>query len=298
MAEGVQAPDSPGHFATRAAPAKINLSLRVTGRRDDGYHELNGLIAFAAVGDRVTVEAAPGTSLTLTGPFAETLRGEGDNLVLRAAHRLAESWHRPGGAAITLDKQLPVAAGIGGGSADAAAALQALRVVWDLPVREADLARLALDLGADVPICLHGRPAFVTGIGERISPAPALPPAWLVLVNPGVPLSTADVFRARPREVSPPAPPWTGAPPDAATLAAWLAEDRNDLEPTARRLVPEIDAVLTALRERPDCRLQRMSGSGATCFGLFAEAESAEHAAAHLAETHPAWWVRAGRLLS
>jgi len=289
--------DIPGQRAVRNAPAKVNLSLHVTGRRADGYHELDGLIAFADVGDRLTVEAAPATDLTLTGAFAAVLREEPENLVLAAASRLAQVGGVAGGAAITLEKELPVAAGIGGGSADAAAVLRALQVVWNLDLDPAALARIALDLGADVPVCLHGQAAFIGGIGERIVPAPPLPPAWLVLVNPGVALSTAAVFRARPRGIRPPRPPWPTAPDCAEELAAWLAHDDNDLEPTARRLVPEIDRVLSALNGTEGCRLQRMSGSGATCFGLYANAADARRAARSLTEAEPGWWVRAGRLL-
>ena len=291
------AADISGQRAVRNAPAKVNLSLHVTGRRADGYHELDGLIAFADIGDRLTVEAAPTTTLALSGSFAEALRAEPDNLVLAAATRLARAGKIVGGAAMTLEKELPVAAGIGGGSADAAAALQALQVVWGLDLDAAALGEIALDLGADVPVCLHGRAAFIGGIGERIVPAPPLPPAWLVLVNPGVALSTAAVFRARPRDTRTPRPPWTRAPASADELATWLARDDNDLEATARRLVPDIDRVLSALRDTEGCRLQRMSGSGATCFGLYADPDAAARAAESLAAAAPAWWVRAGRLL-
>jgi 4-diphosphocytidyl-2-C-methyl-D-erythritol kinase len=294
---------APPTAVQRIAPAKVNLSLRVTGRRADGYHELDGLIAFAGVGDVITVrraEGADGPSLELAGPFATTLAGEGDNLVLRAARTLAEAARRTADVHVVLDKQLPVAAGLGGGSADAAAALSALAELWGLRLSAHRLHDLALSLGADVPICLYGKAAFVSGIGETIGPAPHLPPAWLVLANPGVGLTTAEVFGARAREAaagfSPPAHRWDAPPRDAGALARHLAKDGNDLEAPARRLRPEIDRVLATLEHRTGCLLARMSGSGATCFGLFAEAGSAEAAAAQIGAEHPGWWVRAARL--
>jgi 4-diphosphocytidyl-2-C-methyl-D-erythritol kinase len=288
----------------RIAPAKVNLSLRVTGRRADGYHELDGLIAFAATGDVVTVqraEGAAGPTLELAGPFASPLAGDADNLVLQAARELAAAARRSADVHIVLDKQLPVAAGLGGGSADAAAALSALAELWGLRLSPPRLHDLALSLGADVPICLHGKAAFVSGIGDTIGPAPHLPPAWLVLANPGVALSTAEVFGARAGDgadagYAPPAHRWDAPPRDAAALARHLAKDGNDLEAPARRLRPEIDQVLGTLAHRSGCLLARMSGSGATCFGLFAEAGSAEAAAAQIGAEHPGWWVRAARL--
>jgi len=280
----------------RVAPAKVNLSLRVTGRRADGYHELDSLIAFADFGDRITVAPAPELSLAIEGPFASLLRDEPDNLVLRAARRLAHHAGVPPEARIVLDKRLPVAAGIGGGSADAAATLAALVELWGLDLDAAALGGLALALGADVPICLHGRAAFVGGIGEAIVPAPPLPPAWLVLVNPGTPLSTAAVFQTGPAIATEAPPRWTDAPADAVALARRLAASANDLEPPARRICPEIDEVLARLVALPGALLARMSGSGATCFGLFATRETADQAAAALATARPDWWVRAARL--
>ncbi len=280
----------------RAAPAKLNLSLRVTGRRADGYHELDSLIAFADFGDRITVAAAPELSLAIEGPFAGPLRDEPDNLVLRAARRLARHAGVPPQARIVLDKRLPVAAGLGGGSADAAATLAALVELWGLDLDAAAVRELALELGADVPICLHGCAAFVGGIGETIVPAPSLPPAWLVLVNPGTPLSTAAVFKAGPAIAGEAPPRWTDAPVDAAALARRLAASANDLEAPARRICPEINEVLARLGATPGALLARMSGSGATCFGLFAARETAERAAAALAAARADWWVRVAKL--
>jgi 4-diphosphocytidyl-2-C-methyl-D-erythritol kinase len=261
------------------APAKVNLYLRVTGRRQDGYHLLDSLAVFAGVGDRVAV--APGTGLTLAiaGPEAGALAAEPDNLVLRAARALA-----PGrGAAITLEKVLPVASGIGGGSADAAAALRALSRLWDVA---ADLPAIAATLGADVPVCLQSRPARMQGVGEALSAAPALPEFGLLLANPRLHVATPAVFRARAPGFSGPAPQ-PARLADAAALAAWLRPLGNDLEAAAIALCPPIATVLAAIAATPGCLLARMSGSGATCFGLYATAAEARAAAAALPT---AWW--------
>ncbi|MCW1920038.1 4-(cytidine 5'-diphospho)-2-C-methyl-D-erythritol kinase [Rhodobacter sp. KR11] len=268
----------------RRARAKVNLALHVTGRRGDGYHLLDSLVGFADFGDVVRVRASDVMSLTVTGPMAAGLGAGEDNLVLRAARLMG----RP--AAITLDKHLPLASGIGGGSADAAATLRALADLHgvDLPDPAA-----VLGLGADVPVCLLGRPARMAGIGEDLTPL-RLPPAHLVLVNPGVTVSTPEVFRALTRRDNPPLPVM-GDVPDAAALADWLAGTRNDLQEPALRLRPQIGAVLAALNAVPGCLVARMSGSGATCFGLFAEAALAEAAALSLAR--PGWWVQFGALV-
>ena len=224
------------------------------------------------------------------GRFAAGLVAEADNLVLRAGRALAGWAGRPLGAALTLEKFLPVASGIGGGSADAAAALRVLTRLWDLDVPAADLSALAAGLGADVPVCLAGRPARMAGIGDVLSAAPGLPPCGMLLVNPGVALATASVFRTRAAGFSAPAV-WPESWADAAALAADLAGQHNDLEPPALALCPPVGAVLTALRAASGCLLARMSGSGATCFGLFADAAAAEQAGRGL----PAeWWHSAG----
>lgn len=267
------------------APAKVNLALHVTGRRADGYHLLDSLVAFARVGDRLEAEPAPGLSLTLAGPFAAALGAGADNSVLAAAALLRP----PGrGAALRLVKVLPVASGLGGGSADAAAALRLLARLWDRPLPDAGAV---LSLGADVPVCLAGRPARMRGIGEDLSPV-ALPPFWLALVNPGVPVSTPAVFAALAARTNPalPDPP---AFPDAAALFAWLAAARNDLEPPARVLAPPIEEALSALKAQPGCALARMSGSGATCFGLFATEAPALAAMSALRAARPGWWIAA-----
>jgi 4-diphosphocytidyl-2-C-methyl-D-erythritol kinase len=271
------------------APAKVNLALHVTGRRADGYHLLDSLVAFARVGDRLEAEPAPGLSLTLAGPFAAALGAGADNSVLAAAALLRP----PGrGAALRLVKVLPVASGLGGGSADAAAALRLLARLWDRPL---PAAGAVLSLGADVPVCLAGRPARMRGIGEDLSPV-TLPPFWLALVNPGVPVSTPAVFAALVPKTNPalPDPP---SFPDAAALFAWLAAARNDLEPPARVLAPPIEEALSALKAQPGCALARMSGSGATCFGLFATEAPALAAMSALRAARPNWWVAAAPAL-
>ncbi|MFC3003094.1 4-(cytidine 5'-diphospho)-2-C-methyl-D-erythritol kinase [Falsiroseomonas tokyonensis] len=264
------------------APAKVNLFLRVTGRRADGYHLLDSLAVFASIGDRVSAAPAAALRLTLGGPEAAALTAEPDNLVLRAARALGAGR----GAALHLDKHLPVASGIGGGSADAAAALRVLAGLWGV---SADLPALAAGLGADVPVCLAGRPARMQGVGEVLSPVPPLPPCGLLLANPRLPLATPAVFRARQGGFSAPAE-LPAAWADAAALAEWLGPLGNDLQEAAITLCPPVAEVLAAIEAQPGCLLARMSGSGATCFGLFATPAQAEAAAAAL----PAEWWRWG----
>lgn len=277
-------------MATEPAPAKINLALHVTGRRADGYHLLDSLVAFAGIGDRITAEPADRLSLTVVGPMAAGLSPGPDNLVLRAARLMG-----PQGARLELHKELPVASGIGGGSADAAATLRLLARLWRCPLPPAEAV---LSLGADVPVCLPGRPARMSGVGEHLAPLDhPLPPAWLVLANPGVALSTPAVFAALASRDNPPLP---AMPPlaDAGALAGYLAACRNDLEPPARGLAPVIGTVLGALQAQPGCLLARMSGSGATCFGLFAAERPAASAAGAIARIMPGWWVRAAPLVT
>jgi 4-diphosphocytidyl-2-C-methyl-D-erythritol kinase len=280
------------------APAKVNLTLRVTGRRSDGYHLLDSLVVFAGVGDRLTVAPEAALSLTVTGPFGAGLAAEPDNLVLRAARALATAAGILPRGALTLEKNLPVASGIGGGSADAAAALRLLARLWGLSPPEGMLEALALGLGADVPVCLARRPVRMAGIGEVLAPVPALPPLGIVLVNPGVACSTAAIFRARATagagfsaaDALPPAALFA----TPASLAAALAASGNDLEAPAITVAPAIASVLTALRAQPDCLLARMSGSGATCFGLFSDAAAAARAARAL--PGEGWWRWGGGL--
>jgi len=285
-----------GVVVRRTAWAKINLTLHVTGRRDDGYHEIDSLVVFAGIGDGLEIAPGPQIALEIAGPFAPVLRAaDSDNLVVVAARALAARYGVELGARLRLDKQLPVAAGLGGGSADAAAALDGLVDLWGLDVPAAELHALAASLGADVPVCLAGRPSFVAGIGERIVPAPAPPPAWLVMANPGVPLSTAAVFAARQGGFSAPAR-WREPISEFRAWVARLAACRNDLEVPALALVPEVREVLATLRDTAGCLLARMSGSGATCFGLYAVEAAAAAAARRIAATRPGWWVRAAPL--
>lgn len=276
------------------APAKVNLALAVTGRRADGYHLLDTFVVFARSGDRLAATPRSGLELGVAGPFAGALAGESDNLVLRAANALAEAARRSGvsvpGARLELTKMLPVAAGLGGGSADAAAALRLLDRLWGLDWGSARLAELAATLGADVAMCLRARALRARGIGEVIEPLEGVPELPLVLVNPGKALSTPEVFAAREGVFSPPLPymPECDGP---GAMAAWLAGTANDLEPGATRREPEIGAILSALRARADCLLARMTGSGATCYGMFSDMPAAEKAAASLAAERPDWWV-------
>jgi len=280
-----------------AAAAKVNLYLHVTGRRDDGYHELDSLIAFAAVHDTLLLTPSPRIELVVGGPNAGALEPAGDNLVLTAARRLAERSGTKAGARIELVKRLPVAAGIGGGSADAAAALHGLRRLWDIDLADNDWQSLALGLGADVPVCFHGRAAFVGGIGERIDPAPHLPAVPMVLVNPGVAVPTPAVFARRTGPFTP-AARFAATAATADELADLLAARGNDLFAPACGLAPVIGEAVERLQSAPGCLLARMSGSGATCFGLFAAADAADAAAASLRAQRPGWWAAATDLLT
>ncbi|MBL8645538.1 MAG: 4-(cytidine 5'-diphospho)-2-C-methyl-D-erythritol kinase [Rhodospirillaceae bacterium] len=275
------------------APAKINLFLHVTGKRADGYHLLESLVAFADIGDEIIVSPADDLCLNVEGPFAAALSTEPDNSVLKAARLIL----KPGaGAVITLKKNLPVAAGLGGGSVDAAATLRALQKLHGLPALPS-AHDLASSLGADVPVCLNDAPAMMRGIGELLGPVAAFPVCGTVLINPGLALSTADVFRAlRPPYSAPLSQPTTAGWPDVKSLAAFLQTTRNDLTLPALGLVPEISAVAAALTRAPGCLIARMSGSGATCFGLFESPSAAQIAALTIAEAHPSWWIRPGRL--
>lgn len=275
------------------APAKINLFLHVTGKRADGYHLLDSLVVFAGIGDRLHAEPSDGLSLVVTGPFAAGLDAEGDNLVLRAARALADAAGIAPNAALRLEKNLPVASGIGGGSADAAAALRLLSRLWSVALDPASMHRIAERLGADVPVCLAGHPTRMRGVGEQLDPAPALPAYGMVLVNPGVALGTADVFRARRAAFSAPAE-LPGKWNSAEAMATGLRGLTNDLQPPAIALRPIVGHVLAALTARPGCLLSRMSGSGATCFGLFPDPEQAARQAAAVARE--GWWSWGGAM--
>ena len=283
------------------APAKINLTLRVLDRRADGYHELESLVAFAGVGDALTF--APGGALTLavSGPTAQAAGDNADNLVLKAARALAGRIAGLTLGGFALSKRLPVAAGLGGGSADAAAALRLLARANGVALDDPRLMQAAQATGADVPVCLDPKPRLMRGVGDVLSDPLDLPRLFAVLVNPGIAVSTRDVFAAlnlasRPTSGGAPSPSplvlqgWGGKPTAFVTA---LAKDRNDLEAPAIALEPAIAEVLSVLHELPGCRLARMSGSGATCFGLFPTNAAATAAARTLRVGYPQWWVRA-----
>lgn len=285
------------------APAKINLSLHVTGQREDGYHLLDSLVAFAPCGDLLVFQSGNTLSLTVDGPEAEGVPADMNNLALKAAALAAKGR----GAALTLTKHLPVASGIGGGSADAAAAYRGMLSFgeaggantlsnWAIPDIIADgQARALLEYGADIPMCLMSKPARVRGIGEKIEfvELPALP---ALLVNPRVPVSTPPVFKALKTRNNASMPEKLPNFVDAGALINWLAGQRNDLEVPAIAVAPVIAEVLTALRLTKGCRLARMSGSGATCFALYPDKKTAINAGKTIQAAHPDWWLAAGLL--
>lgn len=285
------------------APAKVNLWLNVVGKRapvggSGGYHLLDSLVAFADLAD--TLEASPSGDLSLSvdGPQAGNLGDEADNLVLKAARALAAKAGVAPRAALKLTKNIPMAAGLGGGSADAAAALRMLIELWRVALPVEELFDLAATLGADVPMCLAGRTAQVSGVGERVAPAVALPAAAVLLVNPGAPLPTPAVFAAyaRPGAAHSRAAPLEVAPTDAATLGSSLAARGNDLTDAARAVVPAIADVLRVLSGTKGCRVAQMSGSGATCFALYDEPDTARAAMIAIRRDHAGWWTHAGTL--
>lgn len=281
-----------------SAPAKINLALHVTARRDDAMHAIHSLVVFAALGDFLSVAPAETDRLEITGEFAPGLATDASNLVRRALAAFRAEW--PGaiedGLAIRLDKRLPVAAGLGGGSADAAAMLRALARTARIAPDEPRLREVAARLGADVPVCLAALPAEVSGAGEIVSPLRNFPEAHLVLVNPRRALATRDVFASLDHPDNPPLPALPDGFADIAALAAWLAATRNDLEPPASALMPAIADIRASIAATAGCALARMSGSGPTVFGLYASAGEAERAARQLRARWPDCWVAATSL--
>lgn len=280
---------------THLAPAKINLFLHIIGKRRDGYHTLESLVVFAkdeAACDVVSIAPAKDLHLEISGVGAEELQAEVEKNHVMRAGRLLQSIAPGHGAAIKLHKRLPAAAGIGGGSSDAAAALHGLRRLWNIAIDDTSLEQTFVKIGADMPVCLRGTPTYMEGIGDILHPVEGLPPIWLVLANPGVTLSTKDVFIALAGQYGP-SLPLERRPDSAADLAILLRARRNDLEAPARFLAPEIDPVLTALRAQNGCLLARLSGSGATCFGLFAAKRDADFAARNISRAYPKWWVAA-----
>ena len=276
---------------TVAAPAKLNLFLHVGNRRADGYHDLESLVAFTSCGDEIVLDLADRFSLSLSGPFGAQLGSGEDNLALKAAKALAAAAGIRRGAHIALRKTLPIASGLGGGSADAAAVLRGLVRLWQIEPDRNLLHGIAASLGADVPACLDCVSCWIEGNGERVHALPALPTAGVLLINPGIPVPTPQVFAAirsrRGLGVNPP----EHAFKDVRALVDFLQATTNDLEAPARELAPVIGDVLRELADLPDILLVRMSGSGATCFGLFEDERAARAAAVLLREHQPEWWI-------
>ena len=274
------------------ASAKINLTLRVLGRREDGYHELESLVAFADLADKLDLEPGESASLEISGPFAGACGPVADNLVLKAVTALRHRKGRLKAGHFHLEKNLPAAAGIGGGSADAAAALRLLARANGMSVEDPRLASAAIEVGADVPVCLVSKPCIMRGVGDLLSNPHTLPPLPALLVNPGVPLATRDVFAK-----------FFGMPSNKKFLAnvpitfdgmiGFLNENGNDLSQAAIACAPVVSEVLIALRALPGVQLVRMSGSGPTCFALFRSSGEAQAAARRLAAERKEWWVRA-----
>lgn len=304
----------PNKTISRLARAKINLFLHVTSRRDDGYHDLQSLVVFADIGDEIRVSGTDDgkISLAVSGPFAGDIPTGGDNTVMKAANLLAGlAGGRATGVHIELVKNLPPASGIGGGSADAAATLRALADLWSgngedtgtkallelwRQVSTDDIMQAtARKIGADVPVCIESRAAIMEGIGEKLSPAPTLPPCWLVLACPGVPLPTPAAFAGIDGNFSAPAAV-DGGFADAGELARWLEQTTNDLAPAAARIAPEIGDVIDELGRLDGAALARMSGSGSACFALFADEGAARAGADKLAALKPGWWVKPARV--
>jgi len=280
------------------APAKLNLYLHVTGKRDDGYHLLDSLVAFADVHDTVSVEPASDLSLINTGPFGDGLANDQSNLVLRTASQLREMTGTFAGARITLNKRLPIASGIGGGSADAAATIKALARLWAIHPGQVDLSGLALGLGADVPVCLFGKAVFMGGIGEQLDPIADLPNAPMIMVNPGVSVSTPSVFKARTGPFS--SVRRFADPPETLKQLITLLQGnrRNDLMAAAMTLEPMIGQTLQRIEASSGCLFARMSGSGATCFGFYQTMEDAEAAVENILTEQPLWWAVVTHLVS
>lgn len=285
---------------TERAPAKINLTLHVVGRRADGYHLLESLVAFSRSGDVLSFDQGSTLTLSVAGPTAEEAGDPQDNLVFKAARNLAERVDNLKLGAFRLSKTLPVAAGIGGGSSDAAAALRLLARANDLPLDDSRLMQAAAATGADVPVCLAAKARMMAGVGDKLGPVLRLPPLFALIVNPRQALATKEVF-ARMNIVPGSETGFGGHPPitsgmDSATLAAAVKRGRNDMEDAAIVLVPVIGDVLNILAAAPGCRLARMSGSGATCFALFADRRATMRARRAIVQAHPDWWVKAAVL--
>ncbi|MDG2243236.1 MAG: 4-(cytidine 5'-diphospho)-2-C-methyl-D-erythritol kinase [Rhodospirillaceae bacterium] len=283
---------------TLAAAAKINLTLHITGRRDDGYHELDSLIGFTTVTDTLTLRPADDICLHITGPESHGMKPDESNLAVRAARHMQTHLGVTTGVNIELEKNIPVAAGLGGGSADAAAVILGCTTLWGAsnsgPISD---QTLALHLGADVPMCRHGQAARIRGIGERVETLPPWPKAWLVLANPRISLATADVFNAFDGPIHTTTEVWSEGEAFEA-LTTYLTKRENSLTAPARAIAPVIGDVLNKLNSLPGCQLARMSGSGPTCFGLFETADEAKAGRENLRQSQPSWWVETTPLVS
>jgi 4-diphosphocytidyl-2-C-methyl-D-erythritol kinase len=279
------------------APAKINLSLHITGKRADGYHLLDSLVAFTEFGDELEFSEAPDVSLAVKGEFSHELaQDSANNLVLKAAVALRETMSVSDGVHITLSKAIPVGAGLGGGSADAAAVLHELCRFWELKISDTALNEIALRLGSDVPVCLHSRMAYMRGIGEQITPLPLSANIWIVLVNPKQPLLTKAVFGNYSGTFSPEGK-IAGSIDSFEALLAAMEDSHNALEKPAIGLLPVIQTILDTIKATEGCRIARMSGSGATCFGLYASEAQAQAACKSIQSKQPGWWTTASHLL-
>lgn len=285
------------------APAKINLHLHVTGRRDDGYHLIDSLVVFADIGDKILIEPSDQFSFQINGQFAPSFIAmdrddseQSTNLAVRAARLLAKAQDRDLNYRITLTKNLPLAAGIGGGSSDAAAVLWGLMRLWDIDHKKSPwLHDLTLKLGADVPSCLRCAPVRMQGIGDRLTYFPGLPEIFMILIHPGKNCPTAEIFK----RFSGPIRGDISIPQTlqkAEDLISFIKDQHNDLTPAAIEIVPEIAEMISALEQQENCLISRMSGSGASVFGLFKTMEDAQNAAEHIALSRPGWWVRTGTI--
>ncbi len=275
------------------APAKINLFLHVTGKRDDGYHTLESLVAFADIGDELCLEPAPNLSLSIDGPYAHNLSAT-DNSIIKAAQFFAQHHDLKSGGHFKLTKNLPIASGIGGGTADAAAALHLLEEAHGRPIPD---AVTLTTLGADVPVCVNGDVVMMQGIGEIITPVAAFPPCDVLLINSGHSVATADVFRGlQPHYSAPLVQPTAQGWDSLGSLTDFLQTTRNDLIKPALSVAPQISSVVAGLSRAKGCKVARMSGSGATCFGIFESSAAAQIAAETIADLHPTWWIKQGTL--
>jgi len=272
------------------AHAKVNLTLHVVGQLPNGYHNLQSLVGLTDFGDQIYLSPASGFEFQVTGPFSQGIPLDDRNLVVRAAQFMANKYSRELECKVVLEKKLPMASGIGGGSSDAAAVMKALSQYWSVPLPNVDEL---MALGADIPVCMSSGLTLMEGAGEQVTPL-APPPAWgLLLINPNVGVSTPAVFDALSRKNNPKMERVTEHCHDIG----WLCNQRNDLEPPAVAMVPEVAAVLDAISITPHCKVARMSGSGATCFGVFADVNAAQTAAETLKHGHPNWWVAATKLI-